>query len=105
MSRRVSEISDPYCLQEFCGLLRYYSGEVGSEVGRMGTNPLAIPANNIICSLTDPEGRSLGAPLDLPQDAGPKELYLLINTLLQNVSRRLPCVRNLLLVSNWNGMA
>ena len=57
-------------------------------VAKMGTNPLAIPANNIICSLTDPEGRSLGAPLDLPQDAGPKELYLLINTLLQNVSER-----------------
>ncbi|XP_024372534.1 notchless protein homolog [Physcomitrium patens] len=50
----------------------------------METNPLAVPANNIICSLTDPENRSLGPPLDLPQDAGPKELHLLINTLLQN---------------------
>lgn len=54
----------------------------------METNPLAVPANNIICSLTDPENRSLGPPLDLPQDAGPKELHLLINTLLQNVSKR-----------------
>lgn len=54
----------------------------------MAVDPLAIPANNIICSLTDPEGRSLGASLDLPQDAGPKELHLLVNTLLQNVSAR-----------------
>lgn len=54
----------------------------------MAVDPLAIPANNIICSLTDPEGRSLGASLDLPQDAGPKELHLLVNTLLQNVSDR-----------------
>lgn len=54
----------------------------------MAVDPLAIPANNIICSLTDPEGRSLGASLDLPQDAGPKELHLLINSLLQNVSAR-----------------
>jgi len=52
----------------------------------MAVDHLAIPANNIICSLTDPEGRSLGASLDLPQDAGPKELHLLVNTLLQNVS-------------------
>ena len=54
----------------------------------MAVDLLAIPANNIICSLTDPEGRSLGASLDLPQDAGPKELHLLVNTLLQNVSAR-----------------
>lgn len=63
------------------------------------TNPLAIPANNIICSLADPEGRSLGAPLDLPQDAGPKELYLLINTLLQNVSYGTSVAR--LILGTW----
>ncbi|KAH9543889.1 hypothetical protein CY35_13G089200 [Sphagnum magellanicum] len=49
----------------------------------MATITVASPANNIICSLADAEGRVLGPPLDLPQDAGPKELQLLLNTILQ----------------------
>jgi hypothetical protein len=52
----------------------------------MATITVASPANNIICSLADAEGRVLGPPLDLPQDAGPKELQLLLNTILQTVS-------------------
>ncbi|MCO5601493.1 hypothetical protein L7F22_055614 [Adiantum nelumboides] len=40
--------------------------------------------NNIICLLSDPEGNALGHPLDLPQNAGPAELYTLVNSLLNN---------------------
>ncbi|KAJ7561049.1 hypothetical protein O6H91_03G011900 [Diphasiastrum complanatum] len=42
------------------------------------------PVNNIISVLADPEGRPLGSQLDLPQNAGPRELQTLINTLLHN---------------------
>lgn len=42
------------------------------------------PTNNIICVLTDPEGRIVGTTFDLPQGAGPKELHALINTVLRN---------------------
>ena len=44
-----------------------------------------MAVNSVICQLADPEGNTLGSQLDLPQDAGPKELDTLINTLLQNV--------------------
>eukprot|EP01018_Ginkgo_biloba_P020734 Gb_18371 [translate_table: standard] len=45
---------------------------------------LPPPVNNIICMLTDPDGNSLGAPVDLPQDAGPPQLQALVNVLLKN---------------------
>ncbi|CAM6099341.1 unnamed protein product [Calypogeia fissa] len=40
--------------------------------------------NNLICILTDSEGRNLGSTFDLPQNAGPKELHALVNAILQN---------------------
>eukprot|EP00250_Pteridium_aquilinum_P001867 c12073_g1_i1 orf=324-1751(-) len=50
---------------------------------------MAVPGddgvvNNIICLLSDPEGKPLGNPLDLPQNVGPAELYTLVNSLLNN---------------------
>lgn len=44
----------------------------------------AAVTNSVICQLADPEGRPLAAQLDIPQDAGPRELETLLNTLLQN---------------------
>ncbi|WOG84806.1 hypothetical protein DCAR_0103991 [Daucus carota subsp. sativus] len=40
--------------------------------------------NNVMCLLSDPEGNPLGAPMYLPQDAGPKELQITVNQLLTN---------------------
>ncbi|CAN1316699.1 Notchless protein homolog [Linum perenne] len=40
--------------------------------------------NNVICQFTDPEGNSLGAPLYLPQNAGPPQLQQIVNELLKN---------------------
>ena len=42
--------------------------------------------NNVMCLLSDPEGNPLGAPMYLPQDAGPKELQIIVNQLLTNVN-------------------
>ena len=36
--------------------------------------------------LTDPEGAPLGAPIDLPQNAGPQQLRQMVNKLLNKVS-------------------
>lgn len=41
--------------------------------------------NNVMCQFTDPEGTPLGAPIYLPQNAGPLQLQQLINQLLRNV--------------------
>ncbi|KAL3644950.1 Notchless protein 1 [Castilleja foliolosa] len=38
----------------------------------------------VICQLTDSEGTALGAPIFLPESAGPKELQQLVNQLLNN---------------------
>ncbi|KAL3828039.1 hypothetical protein ACJIZ3_016841 [Penstemon smallii] len=38
----------------------------------------------VICQLTDSEGTALGAPIFLPESAGPKELQQLVNKLLDN---------------------
>ncbi|KAL7113072.1 hypothetical protein ACP275_04G040700 [Erythranthe tilingii] len=38
----------------------------------------------VICQLTDSEGAPLGAPIFLPENAGPKELQQLVNKLLNN---------------------
>lgn len=40
-------------------------------------------ANNVICQLADPDGQPVGTQLDLPQDAGPRELESLLNSLLK----------------------
>ena len=45
-------------------------------------------ANSVICQLSDVEGRTAGSQLDIPQDAGPKELSALLNALLNNVMMR-----------------
>jgi hypothetical protein len=42
--------------------------------------------NNVMCQFTDPEGTPLGAPLYLPQNAGPQQLQQIVNKLLNNVS-------------------
>lgn len=41
--------------------------------------------NNVMCQLADPEGTPLGAPMYLPQNAGPQQLQLIVNKLLNNV--------------------
>ncbi|KAJ6692060.1 WD40 REPEAT PROTEIN [Salix purpurea] len=40
--------------------------------------------NNVMCQFTDPEGTTLGAPLYLPQNAGPHQLQQIVNKLLNN---------------------
>ncbi|KAJ0038289.1 hypothetical protein Pint_23960 [Pistacia integerrima] len=40
--------------------------------------------NNVMCLLTDPEGTPLGAPMYLPQNAGPQQLQQIVNKLLNN---------------------
>lgn len=42
--------------------------------------------NNVMCQFTDREGTALGAPLYLPQNAGPQQLQQIVNKLLNNVS-------------------
>lgn len=42
--------------------------------------------NNVMILLTDPEGTPLGAPMYLPQNAGPQQLQQMVNKLLNNVS-------------------
>ena len=42
--------------------------------------------NNVMILLTDPEGTPLGAPMYLPQNAGPQQLQQMVNKLLSNVS-------------------
>ncbi|OVA19203.1 G-protein [Macleaya cordata] len=39
---------------------------------------------NVMCLLTDPEGTQLGAPMYLPQNAGPRQLQEIVNKLLNN---------------------
>ncbi|CAK9147534.1 unnamed protein product, partial [Ilex paraguariensis] len=51
------------------------------EVGVEGQRELN---NSVMSQLTDPEGNSLGAPMYLPQNAGPKELQQIVNKLLNN---------------------
>lgn len=41
--------------------------------------------NSVMCLLTDPEGTPLGAPMYLPQSAGPQQLSQIVNKLLSNV--------------------
>lgn len=41
--------------------------------------------NNVMCLLTDPDGNPLGAPIYLPQNAGPQQLQQIVNKLLNNV--------------------
>lgn len=50
----------------------------------MATSGGDAVVNNIICLLSDPEGRPLGNPVDLPQNVGPGELHALVNNLLNN---------------------
>lgn len=45
--------------------------------------------NNVMCLLTDPEGNPLGAPMYLPQNAGPQQLQQIVKKLLNNVSTSL----------------
>ncbi|KAF2293441.1 hypothetical protein GH714_001836 [Hevea brasiliensis] len=40
--------------------------------------------NNVMCQFTDREGTALGAPLFLPQNAGPQQLQQIVNKLLNN---------------------
>ncbi|XP_073108679.1 notchless protein homolog isoform X2 [Elaeis guineensis] len=40
--------------------------------------------NTVMCLLTNPEGEPLGAPLYLPQNAGPPQLQEIVNKLLNN---------------------
>ncbi|KAF9593285.1 hypothetical protein IFM89_021041 [Coptis chinensis] len=39
---------------------------------------------NVMCMLTDPEGTTLGAPMSVPQIAGPLQLQQIVNDLLNN---------------------
>ncbi|KAK4407214.1 Notchless protein [Sesamum angolense] len=41
-------------------------------------------SNRVMCQLKDSEGTPLGAPIFLPESAGPKELQQLVNKLLSN---------------------
>ncbi|KAK6164519.1 hypothetical protein DH2020_001383 [Rehmannia glutinosa] len=43
-------------------------------------------SNRVICQLADSEGTPLGAPIFLPESAGPQELQQLVNKLLNNVT-------------------
>ncbi|GMY22460.1 notchless protein homolog [Fagus crenata] len=43
-----------------------------------------MTTNKVMCLLTDPEGTPLGAPMYLPQNAGPQELQQMVNKLLNN---------------------
>jgi hypothetical protein len=45
-----------------------------------------MTSNKVMCLFTDPEGTHLGAPMYLPQDAGPQQLQQMVNKLLNNVS-------------------
>ncbi len=45
-----------------------------------------MTTNKVMCLFTDPEGTPLGAPMYLPQNAGPQELQQMVNKLLNNVS-------------------
>ncbi|RYQ81662.1 hypothetical protein Ahy_B10g100289 [Arachis hypogaea] len=40
--------------------------------------------NNVMCLLTHPDGAPLGAPMYLPQNAGPQQLQLIVNKILDN---------------------
>ncbi|KAL5173564.1 Notchless [Glycine soja] len=40
--------------------------------------------NNVMCLLTDPDGTPFGAPMYLPQNAGPQHLNQIVNKLLNN---------------------
>lgn len=42
--------------------------------------------HNVMCVLKDPEGTPLGPAMFLPQNAGPPQLQLIVNQLLQNVN-------------------
>lgn len=42
--------------------------------------------SNVMILLTDPEGTPLGAPIDLPHNAGLQQLQQMVNKLLNNVS-------------------
>ncbi|KNA23871.1 hypothetical protein SOVF_021080 [Spinacia oleracea] len=42
---------------------------------------------SVMCQLADPEGNPLGTAMFLPQNAGPKELQQIVNTLLSNEER------------------
>ncbi|KAL8153128.1 hypothetical protein V2J09_010888 [Rumex salicifolius] len=46
-----------------------------------------LSSNSVMCQLADPEGALLGTSMYLPQDAGPKELHLIVNQLLKNEER------------------
>lgn len=43
--------------------------------------------NNVMCLLTDPDGTPFGAPMYLPQNAGPQHLNQIVNKLLNNVTK------------------
>ncbi|GJP46253.1 hypothetical protein CLOM_g5559 [Closterium sp. NIES-68] len=43
-----------------------------------------VAGNSVICQLADAEGKLAGNPVDIPQDAGPRELTALLNAILQN---------------------
>lgn len=45
--------------------------------------------NNVMCLLTDPDGTPFGAPMYLPQNAGPQHLNQIVNKLLNNVTKPL----------------
>lgn len=60
------------------------------EVEEPGREMIGLDAgnnNSVMCQLTDPEGNPLGAPLYLPQTAGPPQLQQLVNGLLKNEER------------------
>ena len=58
-------------------------------------------SNRVICQLMDSEGTPLGAPIFLPESAGPKELQQLVNKLLNNVSVLVVLVNLLFLNVGW----
>ncbi|CAI5971261.1 unnamed protein product [Closterium sp. NIES-64] len=46
-----------------------------------------MAGNSVICQLADAEGKLAGNPVDIPQDAGPRELTALLNAILNNEER------------------
>lgn len=66
--------------------------EVSEEVREISSS------NRAMCLLTDPEGEPLGAPLYLPQNAGPPQLQEIVNKLLKNVISKISCLFLLLII-------
>ncbi|CAI7934348.1 unnamed protein product [Closterium sp. NIES-54] len=72
---------------------RHMNGMEKANITRVGkyvpvTGVMAeMAGNSVICQLADAEGKLAGNPVDIPQDAGPRELTALLNAILNNEER------------------